>query len=69
MATGITLAGLVGAAVFVRLSLDWSDARPYEGNVTETRYIVFMLIALAIAAAGLLCGVWCSRRWLRRRSE
>ncbi|MBC9926760.1 MULTISPECIES: hypothetical protein [unclassified Leucobacter] len=67
-AAGVALAGLVLAAVFVRLSLDWSDAQPYEGDVTETRYIVFMLIALVIAAGGLLCGVWIYRRKTRRKA-
>ena len=67
-AAGVALAGLVLAAVFVRLSLDWSDAQPYEGDVTETRYIVFMLIALVIAAGGLLCGVRIYRRKTRRKA-
>lgn len=52
------LAGLVGVGgivlslVFVRISLDWSDAQPYEGEATETRYVVFATIAgLAIIAS------------------
>lgn len=52
------------AAVFVRIALDWSDSLPYEGEVTETRYLVIAGIALAIGAGGsLLASIW----WWRAR--
>ena len=63
----VAIAGLAIALVFVRISLDWSDALPYEGAVTERRYIIFILIALGIFAAGLLCAVLTFLRLRKRR--
>ncbi|MGR4010809.1 hypothetical protein [Leucobacter sp. 1207-22] len=63
----VAIAGLTVALVFVRISLDWSDALPYEGAVTERRYIIFILIALGIFAAGLLCAVLTFLRLRKRR--
>lgn len=53
------------AAVFVRIALDWSDSLPYQGEVTETRYIVIAIIALAMGGGGtLMASLW----WWRSRS-
>lgn len=65
-ALGVFLGGLIVALTFVRLSLDWSDARPYAGAETEARYLVFLAIALLIAAASLLGAVLIFRRVVRR---
>ncbi|SEJ24071.1 hypothetical protein [Demequina mangrovi] len=65
-------AGLALALVFVKASLAWSDAQPYDPAVTEPRYIVLILISLAIAGAGLLAairlwtGPWRGRQDRRR---
>lgn len=57
------VAGWVIALVWVRLSLDWSDSQPYNPEVTEPRYIVFIVIAVAIVAASTTGAfIW----WLRR---
>jgi len=60
VATGV--AGWVLAAVFVRLSLDWSDSQPYAGSVTEARYILFACIALVMAGGGTIAGIVLWRR-------
>lgn len=52
----VACAGVALAAVFVRVSLAWSDAQPYEGSVTEARYIVFICITLAILAGSAIAG-------------
>ncbi|HPT94161.1 MAG TPA: hypothetical protein PLA13_04215 [Microbacteriaceae bacterium] len=57
LAVVVAVAGFVVAAAFVRLALDWSDSLPYEGEVTEARYIVFMIIAVALALVGVAIGV------------
>lgn len=67
LGAGIALLGLLIAAVWVRVSLAWSDSRGYEGEVTEIRYIVFACIALAIAAAGVVAGVLVGLGGLRKR--
>ncbi|SJN09975.1 hypothetical protein FM113_07855 [Leucobacter sp. 7(1)] len=61
----IALGSLVLSGVFVRLVLDWSDSRPYEGEITETRYIVFAVIAVCIVFAGIVTAIWSTRRMLR----
>lgn len=53
----VALLGLAVALVFVRLALDWSDSLPYEGAVTEARYIVFMLVAVALVTTGVVMAV------------
>ena len=63
---GIAMLGLVLALVFVRLSLDWSDSLPYQGEVTERRYIVFMAIAFVIFLAGLIGATVVYRRLGKR---
>ncbi|WP_156378833.1 hypothetical protein [Microbacterium sp. Root61] len=45
------------AAVGVRLALDWSDSMPYEGAVTEQRYIVIACLAVACVAASTVAAV------------
>ncbi|BDZ65659.1 hypothetical protein [Agromyces mangrovi Wang et al. 2018] len=67
LGAGVALLGLVVAAVWVRVSLAWSDSRGWEGQATEIRYLVFACIALAIAAAGLVLGVLVGLGRLRRR--
>ncbi|MFE6964274.1 hypothetical protein ACFVAJ_04115 [Agromyces sp. NPDC057679] len=48
----VGVGGTALALAFVRISLDWSDAQPYEGEATEIRYMVFATIAgLAIVAS------------------
>lgn len=66
VSVGVAILGLVLALVFVRLSLDWSDSLPYQGDVTERRYIVFMAIALVIFLAGLIAAVVVYRRLGKR---
>lgn len=68
-AAGVLGGALLCAAVFVRVTLAWSDARPYEGEVTEIRYMVFAGIALLIAAAGAAGAVLTYRRLRRGRSR
>lgn len=63
---GIAILGLGCALVFVRLSLDWSDSLPYEGEVTERRYLLFMAIALVIFLSGVLGAVYSYRRLGKR---
>lgn len=59
----VFLGGWVVALVWVRLSLDWSDRQAYIPEVSEPRYIVFILIAVAIVAAATTGAfLW----WLRR---
>ncbi|WP_353809506.1 hypothetical protein [Agromyces sp. SYSU T00194] len=62
-ACGVALGSWILAAVFVRVSLDWSDGRPYEGTVTEVRYVIFACTALAIAATGTIVAflIWRGR--------
>lgn len=61
--TAGVVAWIIGA-LFVRVALDWSDSQPYQGSVTETRYIVIAAIALAIGIGGtLLASIW----WWRTR--
>lgn len=62
VAVAVGIGSWVLAAVFVRLSPDWSDTQPYAGSVTEARYILFACIALAIAAVGTVAGVVVWRR-------
>lgn len=65
-AAAVVAGSWVFAAVFVRLSLDWSDSQPYAGSVTEARYILFACIALVIAAGGTIAGIVVWRRRDRR---
>lgn len=57
VAVVIGLLGLVLALMFVKLALDWSDSLPYEGSATEARYILFMFVAAAIVAVGVVTAV------------
>ena len=57
VAVVVALLGTGAPLVFVKVALDWSDSLPYEGTVTEARYILFMLIAVALIAAGVVTGV------------
>ncbi|SFR91842.1 hypothetical protein SAMN05428970_3849 [Agromyces sp. CF514] len=66
IAATIAAGGLLLAAVFVRVSLDWSDAQPYRGDETEARYIAFALIAVGIAATSVIVAVLFLVRSLRR---
>lgn len=50
------------AAVGVRLALDWSDSMPYEGAVTEQRYIVIACLAVACVVASTVVAVLLWRR-------
>lgn len=52
--------------VFVRLSLDWSDAQPYQGEATELRSLVIALTALAIGFGGTL---FAAVRWWKSRDR
>ncbi|GLI26737.1 hypothetical protein ARHIZOSPH14_09790 [Agromyces rhizosphaerae] len=63
-ALAIGVGGWLLALAFVRVSLGWSDSRPYEGTVTETRYLLFAGIAVAIALGSTIAAiiVWRSRR-------
>lgn len=45
------------ALAFVRISLDWSDAQPYEGEATELRYVVFATIAGAVMIGSAVTAV------------
>lgn len=65
---GIAVLGLVLALVFVRLSLDWSDSLPYQGEVTERRYIVFMAIAFVIVLIGFVLAAM-TYRWLGKKRQ
>jgi hypothetical protein len=56
------------ALVWVRLSLDWSDTQPYQGAVTETRYLVFIAVAAAIVLIGAVVGILLWRKGGRPRS-
>lgn len=49
--------GWLLGAVFVRLALDWSDSQPYEGAVTEARYIVIAVLALGIGVGATIAAV------------
>lgn len=51
-------------AVFVRLALDWSDAQPYEGAVTERRYVVVAGLTLATRAGASIAAavIWARGR-------
>ncbi|WP_156162285.1 hypothetical protein [Demequina iriomotensis] len=57
-------AGVALSLAFVRLSLAWSDSQPYDPEVTEPRYVAFIVIALAITASGLVAAtlIWRGRR-------
>ncbi len=61
------LSGIALALVFVRVSLAWSDSQPYDPEVTEVRYIVLILISLAIVAAGVIAAALLWRRPRRER--
>ncbi|WP_332308069.1 MULTISPECIES: hypothetical protein [Kocuria] len=56
----IFVGGWLLGAVFVRLALDWSDAQPYEGAVTERRYLVIagLALALGIGASIAAAVIW-----------
>jgi hypothetical protein len=66
MAVVVFLLSVVVALVVVRLSLDWSDSLPYEGRTTENRYLLFILVAVALVAAGAVIAVRMWRRAGRR---
>ncbi|MDI6024505.1 hypothetical protein QBL02_13255 [Leucobacter sp. UT-8R-CII-1-4] len=68
VALSIGAIGLAVALVFVRLSLDWSDSQPYEGETTERRYFAFMAIALLIFSTGVCSAVLTYRRMGKRRN-
>ena len=61
--------GWLLGAVFVRLALDWSDSQPYEGAVTEARYIVIAVLALGIGVGATIAAVVIWRKGHRRRSR
>ena len=61
--------GWLLGAVFVRLALDWSDTQPYEGAITETRYLVIAVLALGIGAGATIAAVVIWRKGHRRRSR
>ena len=61
--------GWLLGAVFVRLALDWSDSQPYEGAVTEARYIVIAVLALAIGVGATIAAVLVWWTGHRRRSR
>ncbi|MFI3893045.1 hypothetical protein E4P34_00950 [Kocuria rhizophila] len=65
----ILLGGWLLGAVFVRLALDWSDSQPYEGAVTEARYIVIAVLALGIGVGATIAAVVIWRKGHRRRSR
>lgn len=65
----IFLGGWLLGAVLVRLALDWSDAQPYEGAVTEARYIVIAVLALTIGVGATIAAVIIWWRGHRRRSR
>ncbi len=57
---------LAAGAILVRVSLDWSDTRAYEGTATELRYIAIVCGAIAIWWGGTaLSVVLAVRRWRR----
>ncbi len=66
------IAGLIMATTlvltfaFVRISLDWSDSLPYDGQTTERRYLVLILIAFAIFGAGCSAAVIVFRKLGKR---
>ncbi|GAA1979149.1 hypothetical protein [Microbacterium pumilum] len=62
----LALAGVGIALVFVRLSLDWSDSLPYESAATEARYILFIVVAVAIVVASMVVAIVLWRRAGRR---
>lgn len=61
--------GWLLGAVFVRLALDWSDTQPYEGAITETRYLVIAVLALGIGTGATIAAVVIWRKGHRRRSR
>ncbi|MDR7373447.1 NhaP-type Na+/H+ or K+/H+ antiporter [Kocuria rhizophila] len=67
----ILLGGWLLGAVFVRLALDWSDSQPYEGAITEARYIVIAVLALAIGVGATIAAViiWWTGHRRRSRAE
>lgn len=58
----VGLGGIALALVFVRVSLDWSDAQPYEGEATEIRYMVFATIAGVTMIASVVAAIVLWRR-------
>ncbi|MFF2493597.1 hypothetical protein [Agromyces sp. NPDC058064] len=56
----VWVGGWALALAFVRISLDWSDAQPYEGETTELRYVVLATIAgsVMIGSAVTAVVVW-----------
>ncbi|WP_062291249.1 hypothetical protein [Demequina phytophila] len=65
LATG--LAGWILALVFVKVSLAWSDSLPYDPAAAEPRYIVLILITVAIVASGTVAAALLWRRPRPRR--
>lgn len=66
---GLFLVGWIVALVWVRLSLDWSDRQGYNPEATEPRYIVFIIIAVAIVTAATTGAFLWWRRRGRDRSQ
>ncbi len=60
------LLSLFAACVFIRLMLDQSDARPYNGDETELGYILIAVAALAIWIGGSVCSIILGVRAIRR---
>ena len=61
----VGVGGIVLALAFVRISLDWSDAQPYEGDPTEIRYMVFATIAGVAIIASVVTAIVLWRRAAR----
>ncbi|WP_157425049.1 hypothetical protein [Agromyces lapidis] len=57
LAALIWIGGWALALAFVRTSLYWSDAQPYEGEVTEQRYIVFAMIAGVVMIGSVIAAI------------
>lgn len=61
-ATVVLGIGWLTAFAVIRLGLDWSDSLPYEGAITERRYLVIAASAIVIAALSTLFGIVAWRR-------
>lgn len=53
----VIVATVLVTAVFIRVTLDWSDSMPYAGDVTERRYILLAVIAILIFTSGCVLSV------------
>ncbi|MCW2288370.1 hypothetical protein [Leucobacter luti] len=54
---------------WVRISLEWSDSLPYEGEVTERRYLVLILVAVTLFFGGCATAIIAFRKLGTRHSR